>query len=372
MVIIMNKEIISGKQAINMMILFIVGSSVVTGGNTIAKQDAWISVILAMIITIPLILIYARLLKLFPGQNLYDILFNVFGKITGRILSLLFIWYAIHLGSMIIRNFTEFIQVVSLQESPQEITVIFMGIICIWTLKNGIELLGRGTVFVLPIVFIIIIFTIVLAIKDFNMDYLKPVFSEDFKTIYSGALSMMTFPFAESVLFTIVLSSLRPKDSPYKVYFISLIIAGFMMLIVILRNILLLGVPIIQNLYFPSYSAATIINIADFITRIEALISGNFIISGLVKLCVCIYVASIGLAKFFNVDNYKLLVVPTTIVTMNFSCIIYKSTMEMFAFLNVYMLYAPIFQIILPIITLIFAEFKVRKQKKLALTDASI
>lgn len=41
-----------------MMILFILGSSLVTGGNTEAKEDSWVSIILAIIMAIPFILVY--------------------------------------------------------------------------------------------------------------------------------------------------------------------------------------------------------------------------------------------------------------------------------------------------------------------------
>ena len=54
----MNKDVLTSKQIIYMMILFILGSSLVTGGNTEAKEDSWVSIILAIIMAIPFILVY--------------------------------------------------------------------------------------------------------------------------------------------------------------------------------------------------------------------------------------------------------------------------------------------------------------------------
>jgi len=126
----MQKSIISSKQAIYIMILFLVGSSAVTGVSTSSKQDSWISFLLAIVMAIPLILMYSRIIKLFPSKNLYDILYELFGKIGGLIFSLIYIIYSLQLSALVIRNFTEFFQMVSMKETPQYILAIFLTFNC--------------------------------------------------------------------------------------------------------------------------------------------------------------------------------------------------------------------------------------------------
>lgn len=62
-----------------MMAMFIMGSTLVLGVGTEAEQDAWLAVIISIIFAAPVIAMYARILSLFPGNNLYEIL-NMGGK----------------------------------------------------------------------------------------------------------------------------------------------------------------------------------------------------------------------------------------------------------------------------------------------------
>ncbi|MFZ2538330.1 MAG: endospore germination permease [Oscillospiraceae bacterium] len=360
----MEKNIVSSKQLSYIMILFILGSSLITGTGSVGKQDSWICIIIGMFMAIPLVLIYSRISKLFPQKNIYDIIYHIFGKTIATIICILYIFYSIQLGAAVIRNFTEYIQITSLPETPQYIFAIFMGAICFWTLKHGIESLGRGCIIVLPIVVLIVLFTIVFTIKDMNLSNLKPILGQDFKTILSGSFGALTFPFGEVVLFMVVLSSLKPKESPYKVYLKSIFIGGFILVIAMIRNILVLGVPIMDSLHFPSYYTASILDIGDFVSRIEILIAGNFIISGLVKITICLYASVKGVARIFKIDNFKQIIAPIVLFMIVLSQLIYTNTMQMFEFIKTTDYYFSIFQIVLPIIILIFSEVKVRKNKK--------
>ncbi len=360
----MEKSIISSKQLISIMILFIVGSSLITGTSTIAKQDSWISIIIAMFMAVPLALIYARLSKLFPEKNIYDIIYHIFGKKISFLISILYVFYALLLGALVIRNFTEYIQISSLPETPQFIFAIFMGTICFWVLKHGIEVLGRGCVFILPFVVFVVLITLILTIKDMNFSNIEPMLGQDFKTILSGSFSSLLFPFGEVVLFLAVLPTLRKKSSPYKAYIISIFIGGGILVVAMVRNILVLGVPTMNSLYFSSYYAASILDIGEFLSRIEVLVTGNFVVTGIVKTAICLYSSTVGIAKVFNIDNYKLLLAPTMLFIIAFSGLIFKNAMEMFKYIDTFRYYDVFFQFILPMVILIFAEIKVRKDKR--------
>ena len=359
----MEKEIISSKQMINIMIIYILGSSLVMGGNTSAKQDSWISIILAVAFMIPICLVYGRLCKLHPGKNIYDMFYDCFGKIAGAILTIIFTIYAIHLGAMIIRNFTEFIQTVSLPETPQFAVAIAIGLICMWTIAEGIEILGRGAAIVMPIVFVVIVLTVIMNINNLDLSYIQPIFENSLSKILSCSLYHVSFPFGEIVLFLSVAQCMDRNTNPYRVYITALVISGTLLLVAMIRNLLVLGMPVLESLYFPSYSAVGIININEFISRIEVLVTGNFIISGLAKVCICMYAACKGIAKLFGIKKYKQFVAPVAVFMIAVSGIAFANTMEMISFLEPYRIYAPVLQIFIPLILL--AVSLVRKRNNL-------
>lgn len=361
----MQKELITNKQGIFMMSMFIFGSSILTGAAREAKQDVWLVIILGLIMSLPMIFIYAKLLSLYPGKALYEVLNEVFGKVAGKIISLLYVWYSFHLGALVIRNFSEFVNVTSFPETPQTIIVIFVGLFCIWVVKAGIEVMGRWSAFAFPIAAAIIVITVILSMTNINIINMKPVLYNGIKPVLTSSFGFFSFPLAETVVFTMVFSTLKNKDKTFKVFLSSVCIGSVIIMSIAVRNILVLGAPLTTSLYFPSYVAVRTINIGDFIQRFEIVVSIIFIFGSFVKISVCLYAAALGAAKILNIDNYRYLVAPIGFMMMNLACTIYESMMEMFDWaIKIYPYYAIPFQIILPIIILIAAKIKIKINSK--------
>ena len=360
----MNKEIINSKQAISIVIIFIMGSTLLIGTGGEAKNDTWIANIIGMIMALPMILIYARLLSLFKGMDIYDIVQIVFGKILGKIIVVLYTWYAFHLGSMIVRNFGEFIITVAMPETPILVPMFLLGLLCIMVVRGGVEVLGRSAKLFLPGILILIFIVSLLAMPEFHFNYIKPVLYNGFSPVIRGAFSAFSFPFAETVLLTTVLFALQPKKSAYKVYIYGLLVGGAIVVLINLRNIIVLSADIVGIYYFPSHAAVSKIKIGDFLQRIEVTVAIVFVISAAIKASVCLYAACKGVSKVFGLKNYRVIVVQIGLLMIYFSYIVYENIMEMeFWAFKVYSYYAFPFQVILPIIILIVAEIRIRKCK---------
>jgi len=356
----MNNESISSKQAISMIALFVIGSTLVVGGSTAAKQDSWIAMLISYIAILPFIFVYARILKLYPGKDLFDIIIELFGKVLGKIIIILFTLYAINLGGQILRNFSEFTQVTSMPETPQIVTLLFKGLICIYVVKSGLKTFGKWCLIAIPCIIIVVIFTVILGLKDFTFSNLFPVFVENKSLILTAAFVNFTFPFGEIVLFTTILSALKPKQKIYKVYYCGVSIAVAIIVIGILRNILILGNPLYSDVYYPSFSAIRSIHLGDFLERFEGTIAANTLIAGFVKTSVCLFAASKGISKVFNFDDYKKMAFPCGLLIIATGLIIFKNTMDMFEQIDLYKYYALPFQVAFPILILIMAEIKNR------------
>ncbi len=361
----MNKEIMTNNQGISLIVLFIIGSTTILSPGGETKQDVWIANLLALLMALPVILVYARILSIFPGEDLFDILNKVFGKIFGKITGLIFIWYSFHLGAIILRNFSEFIHIVSLVRTPQLIIVLFTGLICIWFVRAGIEVIGRWAGFFLPIILFIMICTMLLTLTQADIKNLKPVLYNGFHPIIKGAFLIFTFPLGETVVFMMAFWSVKRKFKPFKVYTIGLVCGTVILLTLSVRNLLVLGVETSSNLYFPTYSAVSMTEIGTFLQRIEIVVAVVFILTGIAKIGVCLYAACNGVAKVFNLTSSREITAPIGLLMMSLSCFIYTSTMEMFEWASkIYLYYAIPFQIILPIIIWISAEIKLRLSKQ--------
>jgi spore germination protein KB len=357
--VVLEKEVISQKQAIIIMSTFIIGSSTIISSGIQAKQDIWIATIIAMVMACLIILVYGRISKLFPEKNIYEILDFLFGKVFSKIISLFFLWYSFSLGALVLRNSSEFARIISLPETPICVFALSAIILNIWSVRGGIELLGRFLAIFFPIYIMMIAAVTFLSIPLFDFDNLKPILYEGINPVLKASFQIFTFPFAETVIFLCLMGSLRKGSSVYKVYYISLLIAGILLLVVAVRSILVLGVPnnIIQK--FASYASARLIKIGTFLQRIEASVAIVFMISGFTKTTVCMYTATKGLVHLFNIKDYRKLAAPVGILMALYSIIIHKDAAEMVEWANkIYPYYAIPFQIFIPVIVWITAEIK--------------
>lgn len=361
----MNKEKILDSQGIKMMVLFIFGSTLVVGTGGEAERDMWISVAAAILLAIPVCLIYSRVLTLFPGKDLFEILELNFGKFFGKLISLLFIWFAFHLGALVLRNFGEFIIDVDLPETPMIVPIIIFGFLCIWGAKAGIETIAKCSEYFLLFVMSLIILFGFLIIPNMDMDNILPIMGNGLSKALAGLLSSFTFPFGETVVFMMVFSALQNKKSPYKVYITALLLGGTVVIYIAVRNIMVLGPDTIKAVYFPSYSAISRINIGNFLQRVELTVTIIFVLSGFIKVAVCLLAATKGVASVLGFDDYRILVMPIGLLMINLSYLIYKDIGEMFDWaVKVWPYYALPFQVVLPVMIWIFIELKQRAKNK--------
>lgn len=368
----MGKEVIDQKQVIAIMATFIIGSSTILGSGTRAKQDVWLAIIIAIGIFSLVIPVYGRICSLYPGKNLYQIMEKLFGKVAGKIMSLIFIWYAFFLGALVLRNISEFVRTVSLPETPECVFAFFCVILVIFTVRGGVELLARFIGIFFPIYILMILTDSLVSIPFFEFKNLKPVLYEGIQPVLSASFEVFSFPFAETVLFICILEHLRKNGSPYKAYYVSMLIGGAVLMMISVRSILVLGIPMrgLQN--FASYSATRLIKIGQFFQRIEASVAIVFIISGYTKVTVCLFSACKGMAGIFNIKEYKRIAAPIGILMTLLSIIVYDNGAEMAEWAaTCYPYFAFPFQVIIPLIIWITAEIKCRLKKKPANEQAN-
>lgn len=159
-----------------------------------------------------------------------------------------------------------------------------------------------------------------------------------------------------------VFSSLKNKKAPFKSYILGLIIGGIIVAVIALRNILLLGEYILSVHYFPSYIAVSRINIAEFLQRLESVVSIVFLTAGFIKISMCLLGASKGISKLFNFKDYRFIVVPSALIILNLGFLVYEDMMELNRWVSqVYSYYAFLFEVILPVIVFIAAKVRYHK-----------
>ncbi|MEA4969437.1 MAG: endospore germination permease [Candidatus Pelethousia sp.] len=360
----MKSEKATFTQMLFSIVLFNFGSSVIMGVSDGVAQDAWVAIVLGAVLIAPVLCLYARLFRLFPEKDLFEIMQLVFGKVGGKVLTVLFVWYATHLAALVLRDFSEFTQIVAMNETPQLPIMILMILTTVYLTRSGMRAIGKWSLVTVFLVLGVVALTFLAAIPQLNLDDLMPFFEHSPVQIAQATFGVFAFPYAETVIFLGLAGSFEKKDNPYKLFLYALSIILLIFIIVFLRNLTLLGNTLNSLNYFPSYVTVRIIGIGDFLARMEGSISSNFLLAGIVKIAACLLAASKGMASLFNMEHYRPIVLPMGMLVLAICSILYENTMQMFAFLTYYPYYAFPFQVILPLAVWIGGEIYVKKHKK--------
>lgn len=357
----MRSEGITTRQTVYLFVLFLLGNTIVLEVNFDSKQDTWIAVIAGFLLSVAMLLIYSRTLKLFPGKNFYEIAELIFGRVGSKIFIIPMVWYSLHLASIVVCNFQEYIELVELPSTPRGVIVIPIMIVSIVIAKSKYNVLGRWGTAALVLVVSIFLISIILSLNKLQPSNLLPVLSRPFDTILNSGYKILAFPLAETVVFMTMFDMTKKNVSPHKAYIIGISIGCLLIILIVIRNLMLLGSYVMEHEYYPSYTALRIISISNFLSRIEGFISTNFILAGVTKIAICMISSAKGLAKIVNIKSYTGLIVPVGFFVLFLSFTSFNKATQMFVFLEkYYCIYAIPFQLLIPVIVWIAAEFKTR------------
>ncbi len=355
-------------QALFTIVLFNFGSSVVIGISTGLGQDAWFATITGALTALPILCVYARILRLFPEQSLFEIIETLFGKFISKVFIALFVWYALHLCALVLRNFSEFTQVSSMLNTPQFPIMVLMVLTAVYLARSGARSIGKWSVVMILFVCFVVLLTFIASLSHLHLDDLMPFLEHSPKQLASYTFQIFSFPYAENVVFLCMANSFRKTDNPYKLFLYALCIILTIFLLVFVRNLMLLGKSMMGISYFSSYTAVRLIEAGEFFAKIEGSISTNFFFAGIVKITVCLLAASKGAAHLFNIPDQRSLLLPVSMLVVALCAIVYTNIMEMFSFLAYYPFYAFPFQVVLPFIIWIAGERYAKKHKKPSFT----
>lgn len=359
----MSKEVISGKQGVFMIVMFIIGSSSLMVMGLEAQRDIWIAILIATIVGTAIMFMYARILSMLPGKDLYETLEFFLGKIPSRIFVIITTWFIFDLGAIVLRNFSQFIVTVGLTETPIIVPMASMAATCAIGVKLGIEVLARWTELFITLVLVFIFVGSILLLKYFNFNNLRPVFYNGFGPILKGALGVITFPFGETVAFILAFPAFKKSASLYKIFPLGLLIGSGIIFIMSMAIILVIGVEAASRLYYPAYETLSRINLGEFLQRLEIIAALTFVLSVFLKISVLLMGACKGTARVLGFEDYRFLVIPIAALMVNQSYLSFDNMNEYHQWVfKVWPYYAPAFQIIVPLIILIIIEIKVRRK----------
>lgn len=355
----MNREYISKKQMQLLIFSYCIGAYLLFGLGGKVKQHAWIVTVFGFILSIPILLMYGMILDLYPGKNFYQITQEIFGKVFGKILNIVYILNALFIGAYILNNFVDFIKLTALFYTPKYISMLIIGFLSIWILKVGIESLYAWAHFFIRKILILTVIIWILLIPQMETINLYPIIFFDPKCILRESFLRTIFPFTEIFIFLGFLDYVKSGEKVKNIFIKPLILAAIFVTISTIINLMLIGGENYSFFYYAGYQSVKRLKFQGEFQRIEIMVSIAFSIMRFLEISYCTLNITKGVENLFSLNNYRDILIPVGLLMINFAYIMFESSIEAIEFVDKYWLtYGFFIQILFPLFVFISAFIK--------------
>jgi spore germination protein KB len=322
------------------------------------KQESWIPVLAGIVLTLPLIWIYFKIADKYPGKSIIEIDDLVFGKVIGKFFSVVYILFFISLSALNATIIADFLVSSVLPETPKLAGLILFMLLCAYALSKGIETITRCSTLFTFIIIIVVVVNGILMSKNMKADNFLPVFSLPLKKYIQATQTEVFLPFGEIFVFFMLFPNMQnPKDMK-KSFMRGYMIGTGTMLMIMLRDISVLG-PTIGLVTIPAYESVRLINVANILTRMEFFYATLLIVLSFFKVSILYYASTKAVTELVGMSSYKCLLRVMGVLIVIFTLINFKSANEHAAWgVSASSFYSSFFILILPLITLITIAIK--------------
>jgi spore germination protein KB len=363
------KAKISASQLFVLMVLFELGSALLVPLAIDAKQDAWLAILLGMVVSFVLLLVYHKLYWYYPDLLPTEYMQKILGKVLGTVLAFLYLFFFMYDASRVLRDFGEMLLTFAYPETPLFIANALLMLVIIYTVHKGIEVIGRSGELLFMLMFILSVVGFILIVSSGLIDLtnLQPVLEEGIAPVLKVVFTQtLYFPFTEAIVFTMILPYMNNPKKVKLTMICATGLSGINLILTMLINISVLGVGLTARSQFPLLSTVQTIQVADFLERLDVFFMLALVIGIFFKISVLFYAAVIGSASLFKVKSPSRLSYPLGLVVLFMSMTIASNFQEHIQEglkVTMFILHMPLF-VAIPILLLLVAYLKNRKKKK--------
>ncbi|WP_223594148.1 GerAB/ArcD/ProY family transporter [Neobacillus bataviensis] len=274
-----------------------------------AKQDLWLSPIWASFMGFMIVFVAYRLHKFYPNETIFEYSEQILGKILGKILGLILVFYYFHVTGIIVREYGEFVSGTFLHHTPMVVVFSTMIIVSSMAVYGGLEVIGRCSEMIVPVLLVLYLVIFVMLIKDLDMKHLFPMLENGLGPSLKGSVVLQSW-FSEFILVSFFFPYLRDRNKGMKWAMISVLSVMFYMVLTNVMSLLLFG-KMTALLTYPVMVAARYISIADFLAHLESIVMAIWVAGTFVKITVFYYVLVLGIAQWLKLSDFRPIVLPT-------------------------------------------------------------
>ena len=255
-------------------------------------RDEWFAILLAAAAALLLTALYSK-----PCEQLqtdcFAVLSGVYGRIGGALLGIGLSALAFWGLCMTTLSFVVFLRTAASDRWPVWLIAALMLLTAGWVADGGMRRLALWAEPCVWVVLFALVLSLVLTLPDAETGHLTPFLAEG--GLYSQVTHALALPFAEC-WFAVALLGGRcgsVRGGAQK----AVVTAGVLLTCTALRNVAVLGLAGAQNVWYPTFTAAGLIELGQTFQRGEVLVSGSLLLCIVARAAVFLTFVSEGVSE---------------------------------------------------------------------------
>lgn len=347
-------EKVSHSQLVTLIIMIQVGSSPLFLLGKEAGTDSWIAILIAMVVGLLLLLLTFHIHRLEPDKDLIEICNAYVGKYIGYLIAIAYFVYFSYQSVRNIRELGDLINLYLLPNTPLYVLIGCIVLIAGYTVWHGIEVFGRITQIILPIIILVLGVFIILIYNNNLIDLhrIEPILDNGWKKVIDASFpELVSFPFGEMVLFLMFWKFVTPQNKVFRKTVCCYASSGIFMALFNFIIVTVLG-PISQMSVVPFIQMMSLVHFASFLERFDPIVMALLYFLVFIKLTAYYLGAAFVGKHLLKVD--KRYIVITIGVVLFIGSLLFRSYIQHMRIGIMNLKYHfPIFQIYLPVLLLI-------------------
>ncbi|MCM3748894.1 endospore germination permease [Paenibacillus pasadenensis] len=280
-----------------------------------AKQDAWIAALLCMAEGALLAILYNAVAKRFYPATIVEMSGIAFGKWAGAAVALFFIIFIVIDISFLLMETGDFVTTQMMPDMPVEVILILFSGIAVSAARRGVQTMSRSAESLFPwFVALYVIFVLFIS-PQIKLSRIEPVFHAGFIPVLHGSFKYLG-NMEEVVILLMLFPFVKLPERGTKALFLGVLLGNFILSAFTAITILVMGSTLTTMFSYPSYALAQKISIGDFFQRIEAIMAFMWFITVFIKIAVCYFAASFGIAQLLKLPDYRIVTLPLGMITI--------------------------------------------------------
>lgn len=307
----LEKGKISVIQMFMMIYLLIIPTAILTGPASIAsldKHELWMSPVWSSSFGLLAIYIVYKLNQLYPQKTLIECCDLVLGRVMGKIVSFMFLSCTLFLAASTVRQYGVFLYEALYHETPLIVTMGSIVMVSAYAVRGGLGTIGNYAQIIFPITILFILLGVIFLIPEMHPAALLPIMANGIKPSIKGAITIQIW-FSEFIylsFFTPYLNSLKHKS---KWIFRSLLIVALTLIALSITSIMVLENTTNDNKY-AFLTLIRYISLMNFFQHVESIFIMIWVLGLFAKICISYYILVLGTAQWFELSNYRPIVLP--------------------------------------------------------------